>query len=97
MPKFDVNWVIEQAQRRGWSYVYKPAQGQLVFLERHLHGDKCMLHIWCTTGTVGSYLDHPTQGKTQLYRRNMDEDELKRVMDNPRVHTGEGYHRAPAR
>lgn len=93
MVVFDVDDVTWQAERQGWTYVrYEPGQGQLVFLERYMQGEKYMLHIWCTTGTVGSYLDHPRQGKTQLYRRNMDMGELRRVMNNPRVHTGEGYH-----
>ena len=51
-----------------------------------------MLHIWCTTGTVASFLDHPNQGRTQLYRRNVDWSMLVQIMQNPRVHTGQGYH-----
>ena len=50
-------------------------------------------NIWCTTGTVGSYLNHPTKGKTQLFRRNVHSlHELYSILDNPRVHTDKGYH-----
>ena len=93
MVVFEPNEVIQQAVRQGWRYTrYEHGQGQLVFLERSIGGDLFMLHVWCTTGTVGSYLDHPHQGHTQLYRRNVDWSGLRQIMNNPRVHTGAGYH-----
>jgi len=49
------------------------------------------LNFWCTTGTVGSYLEHPRQGKTQLFRRNVDLQEARQIFENPRMHTGRGY------
>lgn len=53
----------------------------------------CRLNFWLTTGTVGSYLDHPRQGKTQLFRRDIDLNyEAEAIFQNPRVpHTGRGY------
>ena len=93
MTVFHPGTVIDQAERQGWTCTsYDAGQGQLVFLERWMRGDKFMLHVWCTTGTVGSYLDHPSQGKQQLYRRNVDESMLRQILNNPRVHTGQGYH-----
>lgn len=50
------------------------------------------LNFWLSTGTVGSYLDHPRQGKTQLFRRETTMASAKRLLDNPREHTGVGYH-----
>ena len=50
------------------------------------------LNFWLSTGTVGSYLNHPAQGKTQLFRRNIDMDGAPALFDNPRIHTGIGYH-----
>ena len=85
--------VIEQAERQQWTNTrYEHGQRQLVFLERWMQDDKYMLHIWCTTGTVASFLDHPNQGRTQLYRRDVDWSMLVQIMQNPRVHTGQGYH-----
>ena len=93
MSAFNPNDVIAQAECQQWDCTrYDPGQGQLVFLERWLQNDKYELHVWCTTGTVGSYLDHPRQGKTQLYRRNVDWSDLRQILNNPRVHTGTGYH-----
>ena len=51
-----------------------------------------MLTFWLTTGTVGAYLEHPKQGKTQLFRRKVTFDEAKEIIKNPRQHTGSGYH-----
>ena len=50
------------------------------------------LNFWLSTGTVGSYLEHPRQGKTQLFRRNVDMREAREIFENPRKHTGRGYH-----
>ena len=44
--------------------------------------------------TVATALNHPTKGKTQLFRKSIDEKELTKILSNPRVHTGTGYYRA---
>lgn len=41
--------------------------------------------------TVGTYMEHPKQGKTQLFRRDCTEAEVKKILANPRIHTGKGY------
>ena len=50
------------------------------------------INVYWTTGTVGTCLDHPRQGKTQLFRRNVDLSSLRAIFQNPRTHTGSGYH-----
>ena len=51
------------------------------------------INVYYTTGTVGTCLDHPRQGKTQLFRRNVDLSLLAQLFRDPRLHTGTGYHR----
>lgn len=51
------------------------------------------INVYFTTGTVGTCLNHPKKGKTQLFRRNVSMDQLNDIFDNPRVHTGTGYYR----
>ncbi|KAJ3333820.1 hypothetical protein HDU76_002926 [Blyttiomyces sp. JEL0837] len=46
-----------------------------------------------TTGTVKTSMNHPKQGKTQMFRRNLSEDAFIKVLKNPRFHTGQGYQR----
>jgi hypothetical protein len=103
-------------------------QGELVIMRKTDEwGETLQLNIWCSTGTVGSYLNHPRQGKTQLFRRDVhrhvlptlrlwprsrpalrhfhlafqlsirSHGDLDQLFRNPRVHTGDGYHRKPAR
>ena len=53
--------------------------------------DGVRFNVYYTTGTVGTCLAHPAQGKTQLFRRNQDAKGVAEIFRNPRVHTGEGY------
>lgn len=88
--------VAELAGEYGWTETaFEPSQGNLMFLEQSVGGERFMLHVWCSTGTVGSYLNHPRQGKTQLYRRNVSMHGLAEIFNNPRVHTNGGYQRRP--
>lgn len=49
------------------------------------------INVYYTTRTIGTALYHPTQGRTQLFRRNCTNDELVQILQDPRVHTGKGY------
>jgi hypothetical protein len=51
------------------------------------------INVYYTTRTVGTALTHPSQGKTQLFRRNCTTEELVKIFHDPRVHTGRGYKR----
>jgi CspA family cold shock protein len=86
----------------GWTHhTTQPQQGHLVILHKPNPngGVKLMkLNIWCTRGTVGSYLKHPKQGNTSLFRREISTwAELDEILANPRVHTDKGYQRKRGR
>jgi len=51
------------------------------------------INVYYTTRTIGTALTHPSQGATQLFRRNCTTEELVNIFENPRVHTGRGYKR----
>jgi hypothetical protein len=56
--------------------------------------EKTRINVYYTTGTVGTCMDHPTKGKTQLFRRMvLTIAELENIFENPRIHTGTGYYR----
>jgi hypothetical protein len=55
------------------------------------------INVYYTTRTIGTAMDHPVQGKTQLFRRNCSNAELVTIMNNPRVHTDKGYQRKRSR
>lgn len=42
--------------------------------------------------TVGTAINHPVRGKTQLFRRFCDKEEVEKILMNPRIHTGKGYY-----
>ena len=74
---------------RGWEKIEGlPAQPPMASYKK----DGIRLNFWLSTGTVGSYLDHPRQGKTQLFRREISMSEASDIFNNPRQHTGKGYH-----
>ena len=99
MGVFDPGNVSEWGEYYGWyEHDYQWSQGELVILRKEdNNGDTMQLNIWCTTGTVGSYLNHPRQGKSQLFRRDVDSwGALKEILRNPRVHGQGGYHERAA-
>lgn len=53
---------------------------------------KEQVNVWWTRMTVATSLDHPNQGKTQLYRRGVDWRMLDQIFQRPRTHTGRGYY-----
>ena len=93
MVVFESNEVIAQAKSQQWdNFRFDRADGQKLFLARYVQGQRFEMHVWCTSGTVATFLEHPRQGKNQLFRRNLDWSGLRKVLNNPRAHTGEGYH-----
>lgn len=78
------------AEARRWDKISGlPEQPPMASYKR----DEVRLNFWLSTGTVGSYLQHPRQGKTQLFRKEIDMSKAGSVFDNPRQHTGKGYHK----
>lgn len=49
------------------------------------------INIYLSKMTVATCLEHPTKGKTQLFRKNVSFKELEKIFENPRVHTNKGY------
>lgn len=71
----------------GWVKI--PAEGMLSFRRS---GSR--INIWHDkwgTLTVGTALEHPTLGKTQLFRKRVGSELLEEIFDNPRTHTKAGY------
>jgi hypothetical protein len=48
-------------------------------------------NIYLSKMTVSTGLNHPKQGKTQMFRKNVTLVELAKIFENPRVHTNKGY------
>lgn len=80
----DVAQVRRLAAREGWTEVQFNQQSAVLGFKR---GDQ-RVNVYYSTGTVGTCLDHPRAGKTQLFRRNRTLGDLKQIFRNPRAHSG---------
>ena len=110
---FSIDDVRQIALGRGYRQCqHEPREGVLDFRRADSDGDSEIVRVWYRTGTVGTYIKHPTQQRTQLFRRdNTQRSQLGEfiftfvwaistdvvfcadaIFDNPRVHTGRGYH-----
>jgi hypothetical protein len=49
------------------------------------------INIHYTTGTVGIYLNHSRNGRTQYFHRYVTYNDLIEIFKNPRTTTGTGY------
>ena len=83
--------VRRSAARAGWSEIYFNATSKVVSFKKASYSAR--INVYYSTGTVGTCIDHPRQGKTQLFRRNVDLVMLNTIFDDPRVHTDRGYQR----
>ena len=71
----------------GWEFT--GSSGVTEFFEKN--GVK--LDWYFTTGTVKTSLDHPVQGKTQLFGAQAEPDTYIKILLDPLAHTGKRYQR----
>jgi hypothetical protein len=72
---------------------YNTASRLVSFRGEQSDGSSCRLNVYYTTGTVGTCLDHPRLGKTQLFRKYIFTAGLMAdIFKNPRLHTNKGCH-----
>jgi hypothetical protein len=83
-----VDWVrYPDATELGW--IFTGSWDVAEFFEK----DGVKLDWYFTTGTVKTAMDHPTQGRTQLFAAKVDPQMYMSILENPRVHTGQRYHK----
>lgn len=51
------------------------------------------INVYLTKMTVATCLTHPKKGPTQLFRKNVTENQLDEIFAYPRKHTGKGYYK----
>mmetsp|Transcript_888 Transcript_888/g.1903 ORF Transcript_888/g.1903 Transcript_888/m.1903 type:complete len:444 (+) Transcript_888:221-1552(+) len=75
----------------GWTFT--GSWEAMEFFEK-TRGEKLVKLDWYfTTATVKTSLDHPVQGRTQLFMKKCNSREYAKVLTNVRTHTGRRYHR----
>lgn len=86
------------AESEGYSESYFNENSKVIsFCKPGDTTERVRINVYYTTGTVATCINHPKQGRTQLFRRNVSLEQLKEILTNPRVHTGQGYYRRSQR
>merc|ERR1712106_682843 len=75
----------QTAKDNGWSEM--PVKSGDVGRMESYSRDGTRMNYYPSTGTVGTSMNHPTQGNTQMFRRDVP---VETLMENPRAHTGHG-------
>ncbi|KAL7470846.1 hypothetical protein ACHAXS_011127 [Conticribra weissflogii] len=89
----DLDQVKALAREENYTTIFFNEKSRVIsFQKLDQIDDSVRINVYWTTGTVGTCLNHPRQGKTQLFRRDVDVSGLREIFRNPRVHTGVGYY-----
>ena len=87
----DGNKVLEMAKKYGYESIdFQENIGMASFTKADVR-----INVYLTKRTVGTCLNHPSKGKTQLFRKNCSWDEIEMIFKNPRTHTSKGYYQKP--
>lgn len=91
-------FTVEEVRRiaESYDYVELSLNEESRVISFRSQSGSARINVYYTTGTVGTCLNHPKQGKTQLFRRETDIEQLDLIFQSPRNHTGKGYHRKTA-
>lgn len=54
---------------------------------------RVQINVYTSKMTVGTCLQHPKSGRTQLFRKYVDMPLLAKIFEEPRIHTQIGYFR----
>lgn len=83
--------LIDYPDPTDFNWIFTGSSGVTEFFEK----DNAKLDWFFTTATMKTSLEHPTQGKTQMYRKNVNPSLYRKILENPRTHTKQGYQRRP--
>lgn len=88
---FSVNQIRKMAMMNDWDEIENIKDPTMISFTKIINDSPARMNIWFTTGTVGTALNHPKQGKTQLFRKHVNMKEMELIFQNPRHHSGKGY------
>jgi hypothetical protein len=74
----------------GWTFTGSHEESRVEFFERD--DGTIKLDWYYTTATVKTSLDHPKQGRTQLFASQVTPELYLQILLEPRAHTGQRYH-----
>lgn len=89
MEKFEGK--IEQIRLLGKVYGWQETRHDDYNCHLRFERKGVVMNVYYTKMTVGTALEHPTLGKTQLFRKNVSMKLLEELFADPRLHTKLGY------
>lgn len=80
--------IIKLAKSNDWELLDDQPDNVMV----SFYKPEMRINVWYTKMTVATCINHPKQGKTQLFRKNVSMGLLDKIFKNPRIHTFKGYY-----
>lgn len=77
------------ARREGWEIIDDQTN---IFMLGFVRGIE-RINVYYSKMTVATCINHPTKGRTQLFRKGVNMDLLKKLFVDPRYHTDMGYYK----
>lgn len=75
------------AEEHGWVEIDFQWNIQMIsFVKRDMR-----INVYLSKMTVGTVVNHPKHGRTQLFRRNVSDKMMAAIFNDPRTHTSIGY------
>lgn len=87
----DLKELNTMAKKHGWSLHDHQENIGMVSYVKIIDNDPARINIYMTKMTVATCINHPRQGKTQLFRKHVDKKLMDKIFENPRIHTHKGY------
>jgi len=90
-----LNWGEEKsvAKEFDWDLIKGSEGPHCISFSKVINSYPARINVWFGRKgrTIGTYINHPKKGKTQLFRKNPSDSEFKAIFKNPRQHTNKGY------
>jgi len=87
-----IEFIDRIATDYGWLLIEYQDNIGMMYYHKKINRFDCRINIYITKMSVTTYLDHPKNGRGQLYRKNVNVELLTGIFENPRIHTGIGYY-----
>lgn len=98
-----INEIKRLAENRGWKFICHQKPNRMISFEKHFDYSRkpVRVNVYYKKGssrrnldlTIATSMDHPKKGKTQLFRKGVNNSVFIKLLKNPRQHTGNGYYK----
>jgi len=88
----DIDAIKALAESKGWQFIDHQEPNRMLSFYKLIGGKGARINVYYSTMTVGTAIHHPKKGRTQLFRKHVDKDQLIQIFTNPRIHTDKGYY-----